>query len=286
MQLELVPVGSEHVAELARICHEAFDTLHTRHATHRDVPDLETGMAIISAVASRPDYIGVAALLDGRLVGSNFLGYGGSVAGVGPLTVDPQVQARGVGRLLMRWAVRQAEERGLRQVRLFQEALNTTTLSLYTTVGFVWRDGAAQMQATPGEADDPTVRPLQREDLAIIEKLSAVHYGFSRAADAAQLLAAGFPGFLRERDRRAVGYLIPSLFGHGAGESEADLLALVAHAARHVPPPQAAFICPLSRPTLFRSALAARHRTLKTLSYMSYGDFTPPPGLYLPSIQC
>jgi hypothetical protein len=48
----------------------------------------------------------------------------------------------------------------------------------------------------------------------------------------------------------------------------------------------AVFLCPLHQSGLFRRALEAGHRTLKQLSYMSYGDYAEPPGVYLPSIQC
>jgi hypothetical protein len=61
---------------------------------------------------------------------------------------------------------------------------------------------------------------------------------------------------------------------------------MIAQTARHLPPPVAKFICPMSRPGLFRKALAAGHRTGKVLSCMSLGGFTPTPGARFPSIQC
>lgn len=286
MSLQLIPLHQNHLPQLARICYEAFSELQVRHAVPCDIPDLETGMLIISHVASRPDYTGVVATIDDRVVGSNFLLHSDSIAGIGPLTVDPQVQSRGVGRALMQWVMEEANQRGIRQTRLFQETINTTSLSLYTSLGFTWRDSAALMRVNPANSDDPSIRPLTTADLDMVKSLSLQAYGFSRAGDAAQLLAAQFPGFLREREGRAVGYFISSLFGHAGAETDDDLLALIAHAARHIPPAMALFICPLSRPHLFRRALAMGHRTLKMLSYMSLGEFTEPTGVYLPSIQC
>jgi hypothetical protein len=202
------------------------------------------------------------------------------VAEIGPITVDPRFQSHGVGRILMQWAIDEAHRRGIRQTRLFQEAINTTSLSLYASIGFTWRDSAALMQATPATHDDPAIRLLTLDDLDRIESLSIQSYGFSRANNAKRLLVAKFPGFLRERDGRIVGYSISSLCGHASAETDDDLLALVAHAARHVLPELATFICPLSRPELFRKALVAGHRTLKVLSYMSLGEFIPPVGSY------
>ncbi|WP_332864436.1 GNAT family N-acetyltransferase [Pannus brasiliensis] len=286
MSLELIPPHPDRIPELARICHDAFAALHDRHAVERGIPDVETAMGILSMVATRPDYTGVMATLEGRAIGSNFLLHSDFVAGVGPITVDPKVQSRGIGRALMRWVVEEAKKREIRQIRLFQEALNTTSLSLYTSVGFAWRDSAASLEITPAIDDDPSIRPLTGEDIGAIEDLSSRTYGFSRSNDAKQLLVAGIPGFAREKNGRIVGYLISSLFGHASAETNEDLLALIAHSGRHVPRELAVCICPLSNPHLYRSALAAGHRTTRVLSYMSYGEFTAPSGAYLPSIQC
>ncbi|PSN15264.1 GNAT family N-acetyltransferase [filamentous cyanobacterium CCP5] len=284
--LELVPLQPDHIPAISRICYAAFSGLQSRHRIHVDIPDVETAGMIISHVANRPDYTGVVAILDGQVVGSNFLLHADEVAGVGPITVDPTVQSQGIGRSLMAWATQEVQRRGIRQVRLFQEAVNAISLSLYTSVGFAWRDSAALMQAVPAAADSPLVRPLGQADLPAVAALSRQAYGFSRASDAAQLLAADFPGFILERQGVPAGYWIASLFGHGCAETDEDLLTLVGHGTRHLPPPFAVFICPLSRAEGFRRCLQAGHRTLKMLSYMSYGDFVAPSGLYLPSIQC
>ena len=291
--LRLVPVAPDHIPDLARICHEAFSALHDRHAVPRDIPDVETGHLIIGMTATRPDYTGVAAILDGRIVGSNFLTFADEVAGVGPITVDPALQSKGIGRALMQWAVDEARRRGIRRTRLFQEALNTTSLSLYTDLGFDWRDSSALMQASPAPEDHPRVRPMTRADLPDVDRISRATFGHSRVNDAAVLLEAGLPAFILEAaDARPAGYLIATLFGHAgalptdAGDGTENLLALAAHAARQAPPPMARFICPLSRQDLFRAALARGHRTIKVLSSMSLGEYTPPPGPHFPSIQC
>lgn len=284
--LDLVPFQPDHILEVSRIVYEAFFSLQSRHVTHIDIPDLETAQMLISHIVSRPDYTGVMATIAGQIIGSNFLLHADEVAGVGPITVNPHLQSRGVGRSLMEWVIDAAHKRGIRQIRLFQEAVNTTSLSLYTSVGFTWRDSATLMQAAPAAIDHPAIRPLTAADLPSIEALSSQAYGFSRAGDAAQVLAAGFPGFALEEKSCLTGYYIASLFGHACAATDHDLLALVGHAARHLPPSLALFICPFSREALFRQCLAAGHRTLKVLSYMSYGDFVAPPGAYLPSIQC
>jgi GNAT superfamily N-acetyltransferase len=286
MALELVPATAEEIPALSRICHEAFSALHDRFGIERDIPDVAVGEMIVSQVVKRPDYTGVMAVLDGRVVGSNFLLQADEVAGVGPITVDPAVQSKGIGRALMQWVIDEARRREIRQTRLFQEALNTTSISLYTSLGFDWRDSAALMQARPAATEDPTVRAVTAEDLPAIAELSRSAYGFSRENDAARLIEWQVPGLLRVLDGRPVGYLFATLFGHAGAINDETLFALTGQAALRLPPPLARFICPMARPGFYRQALAAGNRTLKLLSYMSLGEYIAPGGSHFPSIQC
>lgn len=293
--LTLTPVEQDHIPTLARICHEAFSALHDRHNIPRDVPDVETGTIIVGMTATRPDYTGVVAKLNDQIVGSNFYTFADEIAGVGPITVDPACQSKRIGRALMQWAVDEAKSRNIAQTRLFQEAINTTSLSLYTALGFECRFAAALMQAKPADSDHPRVRPITADDVDAIARISAGSYGHSRANDAAILIAAGIPGFIMNNDAgEPIAYLIPTLFGH-AGTDPAHfnrdqagqaLLDLASHAARHIPEPLAKYICPLTCENLFRQALASGHRTLKVLTCMSLGDWTRAPGVHFPSIQC
>jgi GNAT superfamily N-acetyltransferase len=288
MDIELIPARPEHFEELSRICHRAFHTLHERHRVEPAVPTEEVGRMIIGGVLHRPDYVGVVAVERGRIVGSNFLLLADEVCGVGPITVEPELQSRGAGRLLMRWAIDEARRRrGDRaHVRLFQEAVNVTSLSLYARLGFRWRDAAALMQPRPAGGDDPSVRAMTAEDLPDVERLSARHFGYSRLNDTARLLGAGLPAFVRERGGRVVGYQVATLVGHASAETDDDLLALAAQTAARVPPPMAVVIVPMSRGALFGAALSAGFRVAKVLNYMSLEAFRPIPGPSLPSIQC
>ena len=288
MAIELIPAKPEHLDELSRICHRAFNTLHEHHRVPAAVPTEEVGRLIIGGVLLRPDSVGRVAVAEGRVVGSNFLLLADEVCGVGPVTVDPAVQSRGVGRALMQWAIDEARRRrGERaSVRLWQEAVNTASLSLYARLGFRWRDAAALMQPRPADADDPRVRPMTADDLPAVARLSTRHHGHSRANDAAELLKLPLPAFVRERDGRVVAYQIATLFGHAAGETDADLLALAAHTARHVPRPMAVVIVPMSQGSLFGGALEAGFRVKSILNSMSLGDYDPVPGPSMPSIQC
>jgi len=292
----LIPVEKEHLPELGRICFEAFSTLQKRHNAPVDFECADEGRMVINLLANRPDYVGVAAIEEDRhgkqsLIGSNFLQTADVVCGLGPITVDPKAQSRGVGRALMQHIINEARQRDRREVRLFQEAINTTSLALYTRLGFSWVDSAALMtppRLAPGERpSDLGVRPLTSADLPAVAELSESTYGYSRAEDAAILLKVPFPGFVRERCGKVVGYLFPSLLGHAGAQSEDDLIAMLTVVGQQLAGPPAKFICPLSEVDLFRSLLARGARVLKMLNYMSLGGpYAPPRGSWLPSIQC
>ncbi|MCL4221160.1 MAG: GNAT family N-acetyltransferase [Phycisphaerales bacterium] len=285
MGIELIAARPEHHEELGQICHRAFNTLHERHRVPADVPTKEVGHLIIGGVLHRPDYVGVVAVEDGRILGSNFLLLADEVCGVGPITVDPGVQARGVGRMLMQWVIDEARKRrgADASVRLFQEAVNTTSLSLYTRLGFHWRDSAALMQPAP--ASDASVRAMTSDDLPEVERLSMRHGGHSRVNDVRQLLKMEFPAFVRQREGRVVAYQVATLFGHTAGERNEDLLAIASHTASVLPGPMAVVLLPLSQRALFGAALSAGYRVSKVLNYMSLERFSPIPRPMMPSIQ-
>lgn len=286
MSTRIIPVRPEHAPELARICFEAFGSLHDRHRTPRDFESSEVASMAMGMLMQRPDFVGFAAEEGGKLVGSNFLFIADEVAGVGPITVDPACQARGVGRLLMQAVMGEAERRGITRVRLQQEAINCASISLYTSLGFDWRDAVAVVQGHPASAADPSVRPMTRADLDDAERLARDHYRSSRRNEVAAALAAGMPAFVRERGERVVGYLLPGFFGHGFAEDEGDMLALVGQAMRAAQPMFERILVPLSQPSLFRGLLAGGCRTVKLMNYMTTGAYEAPRATWLPSIAC
>jgi predicted N-acetyltransferase YhbS len=83
------------------------------------------GTTLIETGLTHPGFYSVVAELDGRIVGSNFLDERSSVVGVGPVTIDPAVQNRGVGRRLMRDVMDRATERRVPGIRLLQSGYHT-----------------------------------------------------------------------------------------------------------------------------------------------------------------
>src|SRR5215207_2412924 len=172
MTIELVLAEPQHAKELGSICFEAFKDLHDRGCGTRDFPTEEIAQQVLGMLVQRDDFYGVSALDDGRLVGSNFLSLMDPVAGVGPVSIDPSYQGKGVGRTLMLDVLDYARGNSIEQVRLMQDSFNPASLSLYASLGFEVKVPVAFMQAAPLDQADHSVRPIAEPDLPVIEELS------------------------------------------------------------------------------------------------------------------
>src|ERR671919_566807 len=84
-----------------RIIYGAFKEIADRHGFPPDFPATEVATELAQAMIANPSVFGIVAEEDGRVIGSNFLREGDAIRGVGPITVDPRAEGRGVGRRLM-----------------------------------------------------------------------------------------------------------------------------------------------------------------------------------------
>lgn len=84
MNIQIRSMKQEDVETCGRICYEAFKSIFERHGFPPDFPSGEVAAGLMSYLLSRDDIYSVAAEVDGRVVGSNFLWEGASIAGVGP----------------------------------------------------------------------------------------------------------------------------------------------------------------------------------------------------------
>jgi len=282
--LELIRPEPQHVPELGRICFEAFRHISEGHGFERDFPDANVGAKVIGLILSLPGSFGVAARQHGRLVGSNFLLLSDEIAGVGPITVDPTCHGRGIGRRLMQAALDHARAQGADRVRLMQDSYNTTSLSLYASLGFSVREPVGVMRAGPPAAPDPTVRPARVDDLPQLEVLSRNLYGASRRQELAAWLKLGIPVLVRESRAGIGAYLVLGKLGHGVAEIESDALALIGQIGRHASAGLDLFFCPLRNAALYRGALRAGCRLTKVMNLMTLGRYQEPARVWLPSI--
>ncbi len=282
-RIELVKAKQEYRDELGRIFYEAFKDLSDKHGFPLDFPSAAAGRQLIGMLLSRTDFYGVAALLDGQLVGSNFLAMGDPVWAVGPISVDCAYQGLGVGRRLMEDVIQHARRNKVDQVRLVQETFNTQSISLYAALGFDIKEELAFMQAAPAPKEHHSVRALTDPDVPVAGRLSVEIYGSSRQSEIAAAVKHGLSPLMRERNGRMTGYLIPGIFGHGVAESEEDAVVIAGEMARRLPASSARLTCPLGNSGFFRALLKAGCRTIKLATLMAMGPYERPSGVWMPS---
>src|SRR4051812_3651780 len=162
MTVHLRPASLDDAEPAGAICYEAFKTIAEQHGFPPDLPSAAHATDLISHLLSRSDIHAIVAERDGRVVGSNFLWEGDAVAGVGPITVDPSVQNRAVGRQLMEAVFERARQQGISAVRLVQAAYHARSLSLYTKRGSRHRTGEiARLAARTGNIGPVMCRLLR-----------------------------------------------------------------------------------------------------------------------------
>src|ERR1700730_17661355 len=140
MDITLREGRPEDAQNCGTIAYEAFKSIADRHNFPPDFPTPEHAIRIISFSLANSGLYKVVAELDGRMAASNFLDQRNPLAGIGPITVDPAVQDRAIGRRLMQTVMERAAARNYPGVRLVQAAYHRRSLSLYTKLGFESRE--------------------------------------------------------------------------------------------------------------------------------------------------
>ena len=135
MNIKLRTATPDDAPRCGTICYEAFKAIANQHNFPPDLPSAEVTIGLLSKVIGDPRFYGVVAEIDGQVVGSNFMDERSAIAGIGPITIDPTVQNRGIGRALMRDCIARSAERHVPGVRLIQAGYHTRSLSLYTKAG-------------------------------------------------------------------------------------------------------------------------------------------------------
>lgn len=273
----------EDAAECGRICYEAFTQINTRHGFQPDFPGPEGSIGVLTMMFSHPAFYTVVAELDGKIVGSNCLDERTPIAGVGPVTVDPQVQNQAIGRKLMQAVMDRAAEKKFAGVRLLQAAFHSRSLSLYAKLGFDVREFMSVMQGPPINKvlDGYQVRAATNQDLEDCNQVCRSVHGHDRGGELVDGIQQG-TAVVAERGSRIVAYASAlRFFGHAVGETTTDLQALIAGAPAFLGP---GLIVPARNAELFRWCLRNGLRVVEPLTLMTVGLYNEPAGAYLSSI--
>jgi predicted N-acetyltransferase YhbS len=283
MNLRLRPGTAADARECGRIQYEAFKSIGEQHNFPPDFPSVEAATGVVTMLLAHPRFYSVVAELDGKIAGVNFLDERSTIAGIGPVSVDPPVMNGSIGHRLMRAVMDRAAERGFPGVRLLQIAWHYRSLALYTKLGFEVRETVSAIQGPALQVNIPgyDVRPAREDDVPACNQLCFRVHGHSRAGEVTDTVREGTANVV-ERLGRITGYSTAiGYFHHAVGETNDDLKALIGAAPTFLGP---GFLLPSRNGELFRWCLANKLRVVAQATLMTIGLYNEPSGAYLPSI--
>ncbi|MDO9714086.1 GNAT family N-acetyltransferase [Paracraurococcus lichenis] len=279
MSTRIRPVLTDDAKVCGRIIYEAFNGIADAHGVRRDFPSIDVPTQFAAMFIAHPSIFGVVAEVDGRVVGAGFVTERDAIRAVGPIAVDPAYRGGGIGRQIMGAVLERAGEAV--GVRLVQEAFNTRSVALYSSLSFEVKEPLLLMSGTPrgGPVPGYTVRPLVPDDIEPAARICAAVHGVERSAELRDALNAFHP-LVVEHDSRITGYATAPIFwpmNHGVAETEGDMQALIAAAAAASPEP-VSFLLPVRQAGLFRWCLLQGMQVVKPMTLMTIGEYREPSG--------
>jgi predicted N-acetyltransferase YhbS len=291
--LRLRPGRVEDADNVGKIIFEAFSTLAEKHGFLPDFPSIDVGRAVASSFLSDPRFYSVVAEDSsgdnkGVVVGSNFLDERSNiVAGVGPLTIDPKYQNKGVGRQLMINVMERAKNKNIPAIRLLQASYHNRSLALYTSLGFEAREPISNIQGKPIREVIPgrSVRTATESDVDSCNAICKAIHGHDRNGELGDSIKQGSAKVVLHGDK-ITGYTTGlAYFNHSIGLTNDDLKALISSATddddRYGGP---GILIPTRNTQLFRWCLDNGLRLVQQLILMTIGLYNEPRGSYMPSI--
>ncbi|HEX4653724.1 MAG TPA: GNAT family N-acetyltransferase [Candidatus Udaeobacter sp.] len=283
MDVKIRAATPDDAQRCGTICYEAFNAIANQHNFPTDLPSAEVTVGLLSKLIGDPRFYGVVAEIDGQVIGSNFMDERSAIAGIGPITIDPTVQNRGIGRALMHDCMARAAERRVSGVRLLQAGYHTRSLSLYTKMGFVTREPLATMQGSPlgVQISGYKVRKAVEVDLQPCNRVCFKVHGFDRSAEVLDAIK-NETATVVEHDGHITGYAtVIGFFGHAVAETNDGSKALIGAATVFAGP---GFLLPMRNWEVFRWCLEHGLRVVEPMTLMSVGLYNEPAGAFLPSI--
>jgi predicted N-acetyltransferase YhbS len=265
------------------ICFEAFKAIAEQHHFPPDFPSTDVTIGLMSALLARSDIYSMVAEIDGRIVGSNFLWENASIAGVGPITVDPKLQNAQVGKQLMNNVLQRARAQGFAGTRLVQAAYHSRSLSLYAKLGFIVREPLAVLQghALGLAVKEFSVRQATELDVESCNKLCRNVHGHDRHHELLDAIKQKTASVV-EHTGRISGYAtMIGFLGHAVGETNYDMKALIGAATSIAGP---GLLMPIRNAELFRWCLNRGLRVVQPMTLMSLDLYNEPAGAFLPSV--
>lgn len=279
--------------ETGKIIFEAFSGIADKHGFPREFPTVDIGINVATFFLSNPAFYSVVAEdtdeTGNKIVGTNFLDERSSlVAGVGPITIDPKSQNKGVGRQLMINVMERARSKNYPAIRLLQASYHNRSLALYTSLGFDVREPISTLQGKPIQAVIPgrTVRVATASDLEPCNAVCRAIHGHDRNGELKDSINQGIVKVVLHGEK-ITGYTSGlTYFNHSVGFSNDDLKALIASETITTADSYGGpgILIPTRNAELLRWCLDNKLRLVHQLNLMTIGMYNEPAGYYMPSI--
>ena len=290
MTFEIRRMTREDIPEVGRIGVEAFNDLMARHNRPPLYPDPQVGPLAATAYFSIDAERSLVATEEGRVVGSIFYRRRGETVSVGPATVAPVAQGRGVGTKLFQTVIER--EPNVQSMRIMQDSLNLASFELLVRIGYSLGEEVAMFTLPAGfrEEHDPggAVRVARAEDLADILAMDRRLFGSDRRRDFEFLRRFG--KILTIHSGRAVaGYLAQmptpgrTMLGPGGADSAETLHKLISHAVGETLG-ELSLLVPARRYENVKPLLESGFRLVGLSNLMYRGSWQPAAGAYAYSL--
>jgi GNAT superfamily N-acetyltransferase len=290
MTLEIRRMTREDIPEVGLIGVEAFNDLMARHNRPPLYPDPQVGALAATAYLSIDPDRSFVAVEEGKVVGSIFYRRRGETVSVGPATVAPMAQGRGVGTKLFRWVIER--EPSTPSMRIMQDSLNLASFELLVRIGYSLGEEVAMFTLPAGfreeHATDSAVRMARGEDLTDILAMDRRLFGSDRRRDFEFLRRFGKILTLHS-GRTLDGYLAQmptpgrTMLGPGGADSPEALRRLVLHAVGETLG-ELSLLLPARGSESVRPLLETGFRLVGLSNLMYRGTWQPPAGAYAYSL--
>jgi GNAT superfamily N-acetyltransferase len=265
------------------ICYRAFCAIADQHNFPHEFPSLEAALGMVTGMISNPGFYGIVAEVNGRINGSNFLDERASITGIGPISVDPDVQNSGAGRAMMQHLLDRVASNRLPGVRLVQAAYHNRSFSLYAKLGFEIREPLSVMIGPPINESVPgyEVRPAAETHVTACDRLHFAAHGHDRSRELRDAMKSGTANVVEHLGRitgyaTAIGYA-----GHAIGESNEELKALISAAPEFL---GCGPLIPSRNGELLRWCYSKGLRLMQQMTLMTVGLYNEPRLPFIPSI--
>jgi ribosomal protein S18 acetylase RimI-like enzyme len=263
----------------------AFNDVFSRHGYPSPFPSNDVGINLARGYLHLEPQECFVAEEGGKVVGSGFLHLRGTTAGIGPVTVDPSCQSKGVGKELMMTVIRAG--RHCPSLRLVQDSFNTVSFPLYSKLGFAVHGLIASLG---GQELRPSTRPrgvaireATPEDAARLAALDTKLTAIARAQDLQYFLQQA-PQLMSFIDGKLTGYLCilrlgeSAFLGPAAATEPATLKALISYAAEKEKGKTLRMRLPTRHHELLLDLMKMGFRVETLQTYMVRGPWKTPKG--------